>query len=53
MDEKTYGGYTVEGIRQLLRYSEDNGESIDDLTGDGATSAGIISGLLQELFGDA
>lgn len=48
-EQLTFGGYTVADIRQFLNHSESAGESLDSITGDGATSANIIADLLENL----
>lgn len=53
MDTKTYGGHTVAALRDFIAHSQENGESIDDITGDCASSAEIIRDLLAALPSDA
>lgn len=47
MSERKYGGHTVETLRAFIEHSETHGESIDSITGDDATSASIITDLLD------
>ncbi|MBB2928349.1 hypothetical protein [Paraburkholderia silvatlantica] len=56
MDAKTYGGYTIAQLRQFIAHTfdtEHGGDSIDDLTHDGAASANIIRDLLDALPSDS
>ncbi|MEI7296657.1 hypothetical protein WCQ02_31325 [Paraburkholderia tropica] len=53
MDTKTYGGHTVAALREFLQHGDDTGETIDELTGDDASSANIIRDLLAAFPSDA
>ena len=48
-----YGGYTAADLREFIAHSKENGESIDAITGDDATSANVIRDLLDALASDA
>lgn len=49
MDEQKYGGYTVSQIREFLNASEESGEGLDSLLGDGAIACEIIAALLDAI----
>ena len=52
MTTNTYGGYTVDQLRGFIAHTfdtEHGGDSIDDLTRDGAASARIVRDLLDAI----
>lgn len=49
MNEKTYGGYTLAEIKEVLKHCDDAGIGIDDYFMDGAFGCNIMEDLVAHL----
>lgn len=49
VNEKTYGGYTLAEIKEVLKHCDDAGIGIDDYFMDGAFGCNIMEDLVAHL----